>query len=129
MENRAVLCPNSVTDYSALGIHWHSPDDCVWDAPADSMRWRPIRHRWAPVAEAQRLSQQDCDNLEGFFRQVLLIQDLTISHIMGELRHVSGLCRRDPTHSTAAESLHNAYRNLLGALMKETDDSVALSVR
>jgi hypothetical protein len=126
MEYRGVFCPSSSGDHTSAGIDWQSPIECLWDAPADFMSMKPVRHIWEPITMV--LSFQARANLEQFFRHTLLIKDLTGGHIVEELRAVSELCGRDSTYTPAQEFLHAMYRKL-DALKDGMDGSLLLALK
>jgi hypothetical protein len=126
MERRGVLCPNSSGNHTLAGIDWQSPTKCLWGAPADFTSMRPIRPIWEPITIA--LTLQDRINLEQFFRQTLLIEDLTSGHIIEELRDISELCGKDLAYSPAPEFLHDMYRKL-DALREGMDESLLRALK
>ncbi|RYO85251.1 hypothetical protein DL766_000105 [Monosporascus sp. MC13-8B] len=84
---------------------WVSPSECLWDAPDNMVSMKPLKPLYQAALAGTRL---DMDELEGFFRKVLQVQDLTYAHIIDEIMAL----RRKYKHAVDLQYLRQLYEKL-----------------
>lgn len=106
-ENKCILC-NTIDRFGEqYPARWAFHRECLWIAPEEMVAYVPLKKAWAPFME--KLAPRDSEKLEQFFRQTLLIRNLSTTDILTELAQLS---RQPETPSPAqnrSQLIHQLY--------------------
>ncbi|KAM0337889.1 hypothetical protein ACHAPU_011493 [Fusarium lateritium] len=118
MANECILC----TPLCSLGrskvARWARKPSCLWAAPEDINAYVPLRSIWKPAIEEMDI--EGGRSLEAFFRQTLLIRDMTHHDVLTELSHLSYALGQDKDYSLVVNKLYTILQGQ-AEVTNETD--------
>ncbi|KAF5675549.1 hypothetical protein FHETE_2546 [Fusarium heterosporum] len=104
MADGRILCTPLYSHERSKEARWARTSSCLWNAPQGINAYVPLGSIWKPIIE--EMDTEAGRSLEAFFRQTLLVRDMTYHDILTELSQLSFSVDLDKDYSITVKELY-----------------------